>query len=124
MNAAFAARLPFEMLHGVSHVDVAAIDARFFERAIEQLAGGPDERLSGEIFLVAGLLAEEQQLRAFRSFAEDGLRSTFVEMTSGARLGGSLDFREVVSLRHLGGMPFLLVCCRTLADAFLHHCLH
>src|SRR3954453_6850376 len=98
VNAPFAARLPFEMLHRVRHVDVVAIDLGFLERAIEQLAGWPDERLSGEILLVAWLLAQEQQLRPLRTFAEDGLRSELIEMTSGARLCRGLDFREVVSL--------------------------
>ncbi len=39
MNAAFPARLPFEVLDRVRHVNRVAIDPRVFQRAIEKLAG-------------------------------------------------------------------------------------
>src|SRR5712691_11019711 len=51
VNAAFPARLPFEVLHCVSEVNFVAVDPGFFERAIEQLSGRSDERFSAQVFL-------------------------------------------------------------------------
>jgi len=39
MKAALAARLPFEVFDRVGDVDGIAIDARFPQRAVEQLTG-------------------------------------------------------------------------------------
>src|SRR5205823_10700088 len=58
-----------------------AIEAGPLQRAIQQLAGRPDERMPTEIFLVAGLLADEHQRRGSWTFAEDGLRAALVEVT-------------------------------------------
>src|SRR5437667_2650862 len=44
-----AALHPFEMLDGVGDVDAPAIDPGLGERAVEQAAGGTDERLTLEI---------------------------------------------------------------------------
>src|SRR6266850_6534614 len=52
VDAPLPARLPLEVLHHVGDVDVAAVDAGLGQRAVEQLAGGPDERTPGEVFLV------------------------------------------------------------------------
>jgi hypothetical protein len=42
---------------------------------------------AGEIFLVAGLLADQQHLRVLRAFAEHGLGGIFPEMTGAAAAG-------------------------------------
>ena len=42
--------------------------------AVEQLSGGAHERLSRDVLLVAGLLADEQHLGASRALAEHRLR--------------------------------------------------
>ena len=73
------ALLELEMLDGVRHVDLRAIDSRRFERAIEELAGWTHERPALQIFLIARLLANQHQRRARRAFTEYALRRMFVK---------------------------------------------
>src|SRR5690349_2465626 len=87
VNAAFATRLPFEMFDDVGDVGLFAIDAGISERIVEKLAGRTNERFAGQIFFVAGLLADKQYVRASRAFAENGLRSFFPEI-AGFAIGG------------------------------------
>ena len=87
MDAALAARLELEVLDGVGDVSRLAIDAGVAEGAVEQLAGGTDERAAGKILLIAGLLADEHQRRIERPLAEHGLCRRAVERTARARLG-------------------------------------
>ena len=61
-----------------------AVDSGFGERAIEQLAGRPDEWFAAAVFLVARLLAEEEEAGAFRSFAKNGLGRMPVKRAGGA----------------------------------------
>ena len=58
VEATFAGGFPFEMFDGVGDVGFGAIDAGFFEGAIEHEPGGTDEWLAGQIFFVAGLFAD------------------------------------------------------------------
>src|SRR6266550_875751 len=80
VDALFSARLPLEVLHHIRHVNLRAVDARLVERAIEQSAGGTDERLPLQIFRVAGLLADEHHRRRLLSLTEDGLRACLPEI--------------------------------------------
>jgi hypothetical protein len=73
MNAAFAARLLFEMFDHVGDVSQAAIDSGLRERLIKQLTGGTHKRLAGEIFIVARLLANKHYAGFSRSLAEHRL---------------------------------------------------
>jgi hypothetical protein len=73
-----------EMLDRVGDESVLARDARILERGIENVAGGPDERLAGEIFLVARLLADQHEFGAARSFAWHGLRGVAIERAAPA----------------------------------------
>ena len=84
VNASFAARLPFEMLHRVCDVDLPAIDSGFFERAIHNFSRRSDKRFAGHILVIAGLLPEQHNRRALRAFAENSLRRSFVKRTSRA----------------------------------------
>src|SRR5262245_60894988 len=61
---------PFEMLHCVRDVYVAAFDTRIGERAIQHLSGRPDEGATFEIFLVAGLFADHENRRRRGAFTE------------------------------------------------------
>ena len=63
------------------------VDAGLVEDLVEHLAGRPDERLAGNILLVAGLLADEDDLRILRPFAEHGLRGVAPERAAAAALG-------------------------------------
>jgi hypothetical protein len=60
--AALAARGPFEVLDRVRQVNLFDSEAGLAEALTEQLAGGPDERLTCEIFAVAGLFAYQHHL--------------------------------------------------------------
>lgn len=105
MNSAFATRLPFEVLHGIRHIDFAAIDSRVFESAVEDLASGADEGFPREIFLVARLFAQQHERRAFRSSAEDGLSGVAEKMAGGAGLRRFLQGRQTRRLRCRRGLP-------------------
>ena len=63
VQAALAAHLMLEMLHRVGDENLRAGDPRFRQGPVEDLPGGPDERLAGKVFLVAGLLANQHQVR-------------------------------------------------------------
>jgi hypothetical protein len=69
-----AARLPFEVLDRVGHVEVLAIHARRLERPVEEPPRRPDERQAFPVFLVAGLLAHQHHARVRVARAEHRLR--------------------------------------------------
>src|SRR5687767_399675 len=71
-----------EMLDRVGHVNSPAVDARVFECSIQQLAGGADERVTGSVFLVPWLLADQHDFSPSRSFAEDCLRGVQPKMAA------------------------------------------
>ena len=94
MNAPLSAWLPFEVLDDVGHVDLRSIDSRLDQRFVEEVSGRPDERLSLQIFLIAGLLANKHYGRCRFPFAEDGLRSRSPQVASLAAGGRSLELFE------------------------------
>jgi hypothetical protein len=87
VDAAFAARLPFEMFYGVGDVDFFAVDAGFDESGVEQLASRAYEWTALEIFLISRLFADEHDLCVGPAFAEDGLGATLPEIAILAILG-------------------------------------
>src|ERR1700674_224869 len=103
VDAALPARFPLKMLHRVRDVNLGAIDPRFFERAIEKLAGWTDEWFTRQIFLISRLLAQEHKRRAFRSFAENGLGSVSVERAGCATSGSFCDNAQARRIRHGSG---------------------
>src|SRR5262245_59092433 len=64
-----AAHLVLEVLDRVGHENVVARDAGLFQRLVQDAAGRSHERLAGEILLIAGLLADQHQVRADAAFA-------------------------------------------------------
>jgi hypothetical protein len=92
VDAALAAKLPFEMLDGVGDVGLAAVDAGFFQGSVEELSGRPDEGAALLVFLVAGLLAEEEDFRMGGTFAEDGLGGVFPKVAGFAVFGALAEF--------------------------------
>lgn len=94
VQAPLAAHLMLEMLHGVGDEDLRARDLRLRQGVVEDLASGADERLAGEIFLVAGLLAHQHELSAPASLARDGLDCVLIERTTGARVLGLGQLRQ------------------------------
>ena len=84
VDAALAPPLELEMLHRIGDVGPLARHAGLGQRLVEQLPGRTDERRAGQILLVARLLADEDQPRIERAFAEHGLGGAFVEIAAGA----------------------------------------
>ncbi len=72
------------MFYRIGDVNLVAVDAGFFQRAVERQPRRSDERFAGEVFLVARLLADQHHLGIPRAFAEHGLRRVFPEMTGAA----------------------------------------
>src|SRR5438270_9246559 len=105
MDAALAARLPFDMLHRVRDVNFLPFDAGFFEGAIKDFSSRAHKWFSGDILLVAGLLTEKHERRVLASFAEDGLRGVFVERTSCATPRCFRDRSQTGGIRDGGGRP-------------------
>src|SRR3954453_21706951 len=50
VNAALAARLPLEMLHGIGDVGLLVVNASVHESFVEDCAGRPDKGLTRKIF--------------------------------------------------------------------------
>ena len=96
VQADLSARHKFEMLHRVGDVDLVAIDAGFGQRTVEHLAGRADEGMAGEVFLVAGLLADQHDGGVLRAFAEHGLRRVLVERAGAAMRGLLAERFEIV----------------------------
>src|SRR5262245_47906204 len=80
VDAPLAARLPVEVFHDVGDVDLLTIQACRFERAIEQLTGGADERTARSIFLIPRLFADEHHPRPPGAFSEDRLRGPLPQL--------------------------------------------
>src|SRR5688500_20180492 len=81
MDAALAARLPLEVLHGVGDEHLAARDAGFLERAIEHAARRPDERLPRAILLIPGLLTHDEHAARGLAFTEHAVCGVLVKRT-------------------------------------------
>jgi hypothetical protein len=54
---------------------LGAVDAGGLEGFVEHSAGGSDEGFAGEVFLVAGLFADEDEVGVIAAFAVDTWRS-------------------------------------------------
>jgi hypothetical protein len=94
MFAPFALRFPFEMLHGIGDVNFIAGHAGLRERLVEDLPRRSHERMARSILLIPWLLTDEQDLRVRRSFAEDRLSGSLVEIAAGAGFSGCAQSRN------------------------------
>src|SRR4029078_1529281 len=63
MESLLADLLELEVLDRVGQPDVLAREPDRRERAVEHATGGTDERMTGEVFAIAGLLADEHDAR-------------------------------------------------------------
>jgi hypothetical protein len=102
VDAALAARLPLEMLYRVGDEERASLQPCGRERRVEQRARGPDERPRAQIFLVAGLLADQHERRGGGAFAGNAMRRMRPQgaPSAGIQLGG-------LHRRHVRGQA----CC-------------
>lgn len=104
MPAAFAVRLPFEMLHGVRDIDVVPRNAGFDERFVQQSSGRSDKGMARFVFLIPRLLPDEHDFGMVRALPEHGLSRALVQIAPGARLGGLVQRGpRQVSGKELGG---------------------
>jgi hypothetical protein len=84
VEPAFAARLELEVFDSVCHVDRRPLDGGIAQCAIEQPARGAHERSARDVLLIAGLLADENEPRVGRAFAEHGLRCVSPQLAAAA----------------------------------------
>src|SRR5262249_40865922 len=94
VQAPLAAHLVLEMLDGVGDEHFLARNTGLFQRPVEHAAGGPHEGLARDVLLIAGLLADQHEMRALPAFAGHRLGSVVVERASPARLLGSRKFAQ------------------------------
>ena len=84
VQAPFAAHLVLEVLDRVGDESVVPGNAGVFKRGIENAAGRPDERLSRQILLVAGLFADQHEIDRRRTFARHHLGGVAVKWATSA----------------------------------------
>src|SRR5262249_39938031 len=89
-----AANLMLEMLNRVGDEGVIAGNAGLLQRRIEDAAGRPDERQAGEVLLVAGLLADQHEMRTYAALAGHGLGRGFVKRAARALRFGRAQLGE------------------------------
>src|SRR5581483_4997947 len=84
VQAPLAAQLELEMLDDVRDVHVFARDADLDQGIVEQFSCGTDEGMTAQVLAVAGLLADHEDARRLRAFAEHGLCRIFPKWTRAA----------------------------------------
>jgi hypothetical protein len=84
MDPALPARLPLKMFHRVRHKDLGSVDASLFKRSIHNFAGGTNERLTRDVFVIPRLFAYQHHRCAFVAFAKNSLRRALIKMTGRA----------------------------------------
>src|SRR5690349_13727645 len=100
MDTFAAAPLESEMLNCIGNVDLIAPDARFDQRAIEQLAGRSHKRLARDVFVVAGLLAHQHDASVRPTSSEHSLGCAGIQLASLAALYGVDQNRQVKTVGH------------------------
>src|SRR5438094_10035891 len=81
MNSALTSRLPFEMFHCVRHINVASIDSSLFERLVHDFSRRSNKGLTGDIFIIPWLFADEHHRCACPALAKNGLRRALENAT-------------------------------------------
>src|SRR3546814_7656558 len=84
MQPSLAPLFEFEMLDRIGDIDLRPVDYRLAERSVEDLTRRTNERLSCQIFPVAGLFTNKQHPRinsAFRSEAHTSELQSLMRIT-------------------------------------------
>src|SRR3546814_1356868 len=79
MQPSLAPLFEFEMLDRIGDIDLRPVDSRLAERSVEDLTRRTNERLSCQIFPVAGLFTNKQHPRINSAFPEHCLGRILVE---------------------------------------------
>src|SRR5262249_6291584 len=98
VQTALARHLVLEMVHRTGEEHLRARNPRLRQRAVEDAPGRADERLAAEVFLVAGLLADEHDVRGPAALARHRLGCVFVERAARARVLGLGQLRQRTDL--------------------------
>src|SRR3546814_18714748 len=88
MQPSLAPLFEFEMLDRIGDIDLRPVDSRLAERSVEDLTRRTNERLSCQIFPVAGLFTNKQHPRTTSDFPEQLQGSILVEMGQHGRESG------------------------------------
>jgi len=72
----------------IGDIGLLAVDPRLHETAVQKPSRWSYEGVSGKIFGVARLLADQHDPGSLRSFAEHGLCGVLVQIAAGASSGG------------------------------------
>ncbi len=107
VQAALAAGLVLEVLHGVGHVGLAPLDPSLGQGPVQHPAGRTDEGLARQVLLVARLLADEHHRGVGRPLARNTLGGVGPEVAAAAVLDRLGDRGEGARLRCAA---FLAVC--------------
>src|SRR5215831_13816628 len=81
MDSAVTFRYPFEVFHYIGNVGLLTINTSLNKGAIEQLPRRTNERFPNPILLIAGLFANEHDLRMTPAFTENGLGANLPKIT-------------------------------------------
>src|SRR5262249_16322003 len=94
-----AAHFVLEVLHRVGDENLGPRNPRIRQRPVENAPGGADEGLAGEVFLVAGLLADQHDVGGFAPLARYCLRRILVERAAPAFVLGFGKLKKRVDRR-------------------------
>src|SRR5262245_44594813 len=84
VQAALAAHLMFEVFDRIGDEHILALDAGLLQRLIQEAAGRTDKWATGEILLVAWLLADQHQTRMCSPLARHNLGGELIERAARA----------------------------------------
>jgi len=88
--ASRSARYPFEVLDNIGHVSPRPVDPGFREAMVKQFSSRTDKGMSGEIFGIARLLADQHDGGPLGTLAEHRLRGVPIERAGSASGRGLL----------------------------------
>jgi hypothetical protein len=98
MQPSLAAKFPLEVLDRICNVNRVAIYSCLFHAGVQKFPRWSDERLSGLVFLISRLFADEHDRRVCGSLSEYGLRGFTEKVASPAVHGGALQRSKIVAL--------------------------
>src|SRR5690606_26600912 len=103
VQASLAALDELEVLDRIGLVNLLSVDPGAVEMRVEHPAGGPDERASRQVLLVARLLADDHQFGLSRALAHDRLVVEKADRAAATGMDRLVDSRKAPGpvLQHL-----------------------
>ena len=81
VQAPLSTLFKFKMFNDIGDVNLLAVNTGLFQCAVQQLTGGPDEWLSLKIFVVPGLLSDEEKMGLPGTLTKYGLSRMLPQIT-------------------------------------------